>query len=647
MLYNVDFDICAVFVSIFTIFFIFFNKGIKKTENKIFLCLIISAFIASVFDTLTTYVNAYIFKNGYTYMDFTNYVFLIFHNISSYSFLLYIIYLMHINYKIKKLTFYILTLPIITSVLAILTNPFTHLVYYFNKNNIYTHGPLIHLLYINAIIYLFISLGIIIKYRHALSKIKLITLITFVILCTIPIGIQFFYPTLLIELFFQSIGLLGILFSIENKDDIIDNVTHVYNRYSFISAIDSAISTRTSLTIIVIKLPSFNYHNSTVGIKNMNGFLTEIAAWLNSLVSSVDCYDCEHIHFALLNYKNDDTEIKKITDTILDKFNHSWSYNDLRIIFPVQLCIIKIPENVNTLEQLMFITDTPFKPNGTESELVDLNTFNEYKRKAEVEKCVEKALANKSFQVWYQPIWDCVQEKVYCAEALLRLFDDELGFISPDEFIPIAEKNGAIVDVGKFVFEEVCKLYTENNLQKFGIKFIEVNLSVLQCMNKKLTESFEDLLKKYNLKASCINLEITESAAASNQQTLINSVSDLNKHGFRFALDDYGSGYSNFSYMFGMPFSIIKLDKSILWSAIDPKTGEKDKNALLYLESTMNMLKKMNYKIVVEGVETEEQKDILNEYHCDYIQGYYYSKPIPKDEFIKLINEYCKDKKQT
>ncbi|MBQ1392080.1 MAG: EAL domain-containing protein, partial [Lachnospiraceae bacterium] len=211
--------------------------------------------------------------------------------------------------------------------------------------------------------------------------------------------------------------------------------------------------------------------------------------------------------------------------------------------------------------------------------------------------------------------------------------------ISPDEFIPIAEKNGSIIKIGEYVFEEVCRLYTENKLYELGIEFIEVNLSVVQCMNKKLGESFSRILEKYNLDASHINLEITESAAASNQRTLIDSVVELNNLGFTFSLDDYGTGYSNFSYMLGMPFSIIKLDRSILWSAMNPKTGMQDENAMMFLESTMHMMRRMNYKIVVEGVETIEQKKVLEEFRCDYIQGFYFSKPVPEDIFIDYVKQ--------
>ena len=125
--------------------------------------------------------------------------------------------------------------------------------------------------------------------------------------------------------------------------------------------------------------------------------------------------------------------------------------------------------------------------------------------------------------------------------------------------------------------------------------------------------------------------------AATNQRSLKETVLALRNRGFSFSLDDYGTGYSNFSYMFDMPFSIIKLDKSILWSAMSPKTGQEDRNAMVLLESTLNMMQKMNYRIVVEGVETERQKTLLESFHCDYFQGFYFLKPAPAEPFLEFV----------
>ena len=250
-------------------------------------------------------------------------------------------------------------------------------------------------------------------------------------------------------------------------------------------------------------------------------------------------------------------------------------------------------------------------------------------------------IENEEFQVYYQPIWNYRTGKVTSAEALCRLIDDEYGIIPPDEFIPVSERNGAILEIGRFVFEEVCRFYQEGRLRSLGIDYIEVTLSVVQCMSRDLEKVFDETLDLYSLDASCINLEITESATAENRKLLFDTIDTLRKRGFSFSLDDYGTGYSNISYMYEMPFSIIKIDKSILWKAINPKTGERQRNAVIYLENTIRMLKDMGYTILVEGVESIEQKLFLEELECDHLQGYLISKPVQKQiftDFLKVVN---------
>lgn len=639
MEYNLDFDIGAIFIWLFMIYCIYYKKGLRKTSNRIFMAIVVTGFVSAVSDTIGSWGNIYIFENGYSFLDIWNYLFLISHNVMPYLFVMYIIFLMGINYKINNTIFLVISLPMISSVLLLVTNPFTHLVYYFGKHNEYTHASMIQLLYFNAFLYVFIAMLLIMRFKNAISIEKVRPFIVFIIISVLPIIVQIFYPTILLELFFQSLGILGIMISIENEDELINSITHIYNRYGLLNDADMAIKTENYSVILTVKIPNTSYYNTTFGIRQMNGILRQIAKWLDLLDQNMNCYDCENGHFALMTYKHSLEEVKVIADQIKERFNEEWSYHNIQIGFPAQLCIIDISNKNATIEQLMMIIDAPFETTSSETEFIESYEFGDFHREMMIEKIIKDALKNKSFQVWYQPIWNRECNGIHSAEALIRLKDEQLGYISPDEFIPIAEKNGSIIKIGEYVFEEVCRLYTENKLYELGIEFIEVNLSVVQCMNKKLGESFSRILEKYNLDASHINLEITESAAASNQRTLIDSVVELNNLGFTFSLDDYGTGYSNFSYMLGMPFSIIKLDRSILWSAMNPKTGMQDENAMMFLESTMHMMRRMNYKIVVEGVETIEQKKVLEEFRCDYIQGFYFSKPVPEDIFIDYVKQ--------
>nr|MCR5287028.1 EAL domain-containing protein [Saccharofermentans sp.] len=373
---------------------------------------------------------------------------------------------------------------------------------------------------------------------------------------------------------------------------------------------------------------------------NMNGILKRISKWMDESYKPYTSYDCGRGHFAVLCEGIDEAEIALIREKTMNRFERPWGKGEFSLVFPVQFGVIHIPEDVKTLDDVFMLIDTPF--DGKVSVELDVkNAVYKYERGVLIERLIDKALKNRSFQVYYQPIWNSESGRFTSAEALCRLIDSEYGFIPPDEFIPVAERNGSILDIGQFVFEEVCRTYQEEQLASLGIEYVEVNLSVVQCLSKNLMKTFDETLKKYQLSAERINLEITESATTENMSVLYDTIDVLKNSKFSFSLDDYGTGYSNISYMYEMPFSIIKIDKSILWKAKNPKTGEVEKNGHIYLENTIRMLKDMGYSVLLEGVETVEQKMLLEELGCHYFQGYYFSKPLQKQvftDFLKVVN---------
>ena len=209
----------------------------------------------------------------------------------------------------------------------------------------------------------------------------------------------------------------------------------------------------------------------------------------------------------------------------------------------------------------------------------------------------------------------------------------ELGFVSPDEFIPVAEKNGLIHMIGEFVFRSVCKFIINNKLWEKGIEYIHVNLSVIQCMQEKLYEQLLGIMDFYGLDYKYIELEVTETAAVVSSDTLMINMKQLMEKNMSFALDDYGMGYSNTTSILKYPFHTIKLDKSIVWAAM------KDDKARKLLQHTIAMFRDMGIELVAEGVETKEMAAMLSKMKCDYLQGYLYSKPVKAEEFLKLLQD--------
>jgi EAL domain-containing protein (putative c-di-GMP-specific phosphodiesterase class I) len=220
------------------------------------------------------------------------------------------------------------------------------------------------------------------------------------------------------------------------------------------------------------------------------------------------------------------------------------------------------------------------------------------------------------------------------AEALVRIRDKDGTIIPPGRFIPVAEKTGLIALIGEMVFDKTCAFIRENNLKaQYGIHYVEVNLSVAQCENTALAETYIGILKKYDLDPSCVNLEITESTSVLTRNTLLKNMNTLIDYGVKFSLDDFGSGASNLNYIIDMPVSIVKFDRDMSQAYFA------NQKAKFVMEASMHMIHDMKLEIVSEGVETAEQLEAILALGIDYIQGYYFSKPLPGSEFLQFVKE--------
>ena len=241
------------------------------------------------------------------------------------------------------------------------------------------------------------------------------------------------------------------------------------------------------------------------------------------------------------------------------------------------------------------------------------------------------ALEEDRVVVYYQPIFSVEKKCFTSAEALVRILDREGKLIPPGAFIHIAESNGMIIEIGKRVFEKVCRFFRQCKLENYGIQYIEINLSVVQCADERLADNYIEIMDSIEMDPSRINLEITESASLHAKQLLLANMDRLITYGIHFSLDDFGTGQSNLNYIVDMPVKIVKFDRDMIQSYFIS-----DK-ARYVMDAAMHMIQGMGLKIVAEGIETQEQYEKMEEIKINYIQGYYFSKPLPEKEFLEFL----------
>ncbi|MCI8396590.1 MAG: GGDEF domain-containing protein [Clostridia bacterium] len=261
--------------------------------------------------------------------------------------------------------------------------------------------------------------------------------------------------------------------------------------------------------------------------------------------------------------------------------------------------------------------------------LFDETLENRMIEEQKIEACMEEALENNEFKVFYQPKVYTKNEKMSGAEALVRWYRNG-EFISPGKFIPLFEKNKFIVKLDKYIFEQVCKDLADWRDRLGFMPTVSVNVSREQFVDENFIDKYVDICTKYGLEPSAIDLEITESA--NTNMDVLKVLSLIKAKGFTISIDDFGTGTSSLSMLQNMPIDIMKIDKIF----VDKANLESDKNIINYIVLIAHHL---NVATIVEGVETKEQVEFIKKIGGDIIQGYYYSKPIPKDEFEEYFNK--------
>lgn len=246
-----------------------------------------------------------------------------------------------------------------------------------------------------------------------------------------------------------------------------------------------------------------------------------------------------------------------------------------------------------------------------------------------IENCFTDALKNKEFMIYYQPKIDVITEKVIGAEALVRWQRTDGSMISPENFIPIYEKNGQIQKLDAYIFGQVCRLQKRILDESKKLLSVSVNLSRSSILCEEIVEQYTKIVRENDIPITCVPLEITESASVYGQK-VVKVAERLLQSGFKLHIDDFGSGYSSMESLSRLPFSVLKMDKSLIDHICETRVE-------ILVNHIIKLSKDLNMRVLAEGVETKEQLDILRKIKCDEIQGFYYARPMPEVEFVEYV----------
>lgn len=638
MLKILSFDFAAFTLLIILLGSVILRRMTKGISNKCYLLTLITLLVTTIFDIWAIHLDNIDADAGIMYIAHLGY--LIFRNVTTPVYLAYVISLTDSWHKfrasiVQQLTFFV---PVTGVTVMLCINHFIGFPVFSVANGGYTHEAAFCVLYIAALYYMVLGVIYLIKYRRLLKASRVAAIIAIIPLNLAALGIQLFNRNTTVEMFACALSVLFISMTTQRPEDHIDPTTKLGNFTAYSNALKRNLDNDKKFTIIMLNIGNISSIQSMIGYDALQSLLMRTANKLNKidreLKSHADLYFLDSGRFRIILQGKNRTKADAFAEAVNSAFSRNIAENELSLTIIAHVCIVHCPEDTADFK-LLSTFGASFHENvkvrATVLRASEIMRNQQMDLMRNIDEIIEKALKNRSFKVYYQPIFSVEKQKFTTAEALLRLIDDEYGFIPPDVFITAAEKSGAIHRIGDFVLDEVCRFIASDSYKKLGLDYIEINLSVAQCMHGDLTDKVLETLKKHGVRSDQINLEITETAASYAQNVMKNNLDKLSTAGISFSLDDYGTGYSNMRRVVQLPLKIIKLDKSFVDEQANPKMW-------CVLENTVKMIKDMDMEIVVEGVETADMADKFSAINCDFIQGYYFSKPIPENDFVEFIS---------
>lgn len=498
--------------------------------------------------------------------------------------------------------------------------------YYHEEDVVYTYGASVGATYGFCVSFVILTLIMAVCHRRKMNRDRVEAVVMWILVWMIAAIIQFFNNQLLLVGYASCLGMMILFFKLENPEAAIDRETGAYNSHIFLKYMRQLYERGESFSVLLISLEQ----QKGMGLRYDDTRMIDIVHFLQTQDRVKVFKNVEQEFIVLFEPKE---QLEEGLYEIRQRFTKDWNG---MVYEPVYVTIYdsRIADSAEEIFHLLrYFKQHLERMNDHKTVEIDGEMVEERRRYQQMEEILIHALRRDRVEVFLQPIYSVEKGCFVSAEALARIRSEDGGIVPPGQFIPVAEETGLIEMLGERIFEKTCQFIQREKIWKLGIEYIEVNLSVRQCESRKLAERYKNIMEKYEVPPSMINLEVTESASIQMRNTLLQNMESLIEYGVSFSLDDFGNGESNLNYIVDMPVQIVKFDRDMTKSYF-----EKDKGKLV-METATRMILDMGLEIVSEGVETKEQLAGMKQLGVQYIQGFLFSRPLPEDEFVQFITK--------
>ncbi|GMB08293.1 putative bifunctional diguanylate cyclase/phosphodiesterase [Thermolongibacillus altinsuensis] len=421
-----------------------------------------------------------------------------------------------------------------------------------------------------------------------------------------------------------------------------DLLTNIPNRQLFKKRLENLIETsrrhQQQFAVLFLDLDRFKYINDELGHHSGDLLLKKVASRLKQILKTKDTIariGGDEFVIILPNLKHL-REAVRVAENIIEMLKAPFSIDGKEVYISTSIGISFYPNDGNDVETLLRNADRAMR----KAKKSGRNHFEVYHKELDgngeiivLENYLRKAIERQEFVLYYQPQMDIKTKKIYAVEALLRWNQPDIGFISPLQFIPLAEETGLIIPISEWVLKQACQdlkiLHQFDQRLKMGI-----NISAVHFQQGDFVKKVSMITEKMNVHPRSIKLELTESTVMPNARQSIDKLVELKQLGFKIAIDDFGTGFSSLSYLHKFPIDILKIDQSFI------RNLSKYEGDAAIVTAIITMAHSLHLRVVAEGVETQKQYQFLEKQQCDFVQGYYVSKPMPLEELQVFLCEW-------
>lgn len=617
---NIQFQLCGLCILLLLIIFYKSHTTLQLYKEAVFSIVLYIMTASLTADVLSLVVIRYRSVLPGLLVDFVCKSYIITLVWGCWSALIYVITDMVSEYKHRRITNRLLLVCSAQSLIIYLLPIYI----YDDGEKVFTYGPAVLGVYVFVAMDIAANLGIAWILRKRINPRRGFAITLWMLIWIASAVIQFLNDGLLIVGFASALGVLILFVLMENPEANLDHKLGCFNAYALTEYMKQCCEQKKELAVLEIFFENAGFSD---GQKVDSDSLMQRI--LHVLEHRSGVFVFKNVNMSLVLTSDDPQALVRTGQTIIDAFSDMELFRKSATV--VLLDRISPFDSVEEVFRFFSFVRTAHGDEGGRLILATEQMVHKFKEKDILEQEITNALLDDRVEVYLQPIFSTSEHGFTSAEALVRIRKQDGSMLPPGKFIALAEENGQILQLGERVFEKVCQFLKRIDTPKCGLHYVEINLSVVQCEKLDLADRLISIAQKYQIDPSLINLEITETASIRARKALLENMKKLIDYGFTFSLDDFGKGESNLMYVVEMPVSIVKLDMDM------SKAFFQTPKAKQVVRAVIGMAHGMGLKVVAEGIETDEEARTIREEGIDYIQGFYYARPLPMGTFLEFL----------